>query len=199
MKKKIFGIFICMILVITILPVSATSNHTSFISSDNGSGTKWNFKSRIDISAPDENSYRCIMFCDNHEQTLQWKSLISELGFEKAWQKKFMELTLFLFLPGTIFLFGTMDFRNWYAELFIILRNKDVFLDFLNTYDDVNGSGTIIYLWLSEKTNRLVDFKVQPDDSWIEDSWVLDNSGAYIPNPEIWIETFFWYFDMPWV
>jgi hypothetical protein len=52
----------------------------------------------------------------------------------------------------------------------------------------------ISYLWLTGKTDRLADFKAQPDNTWVVDSWILDN-GAYIPNPEIRMDTFFWYFD----
>jgi hypothetical protein len=197
-KKEILGIVICILLVITVLPVSATSHQKFIQSNDNAIGTKWNYKSLKDIPSPDGNNYRCIMFCDDHEQTLKWISLINESGFKNAWQKKFIELTIFFTLPGTILLFGLADFRNWYAELFIKLRYKNEFSDFLTTYDIVNGSGMITYLWLSGMTNRPVDFKAQPDNSWVEDSWILDPNNAYIPNPEIWREEpFFWFFDLP--
>jgi len=59
-------------------------------------------------------------------------------------------------------------------------------------------AGTITYLWSSGITNRAVDFKTQPDHTWFENSWILDNTGAHIPNPEIWIEDFLWYFGYPW-
>ena len=151
----------------------------------------------IDIPAPDGNNYTCIMFCNNHEQTLEWISLIDESGFEKAWLENFIKLTTFFILPGTILFFGLCDFRNWYSELFIKLRYRDEFLDFLNDYDELNDSGMITYLWLAGITNRPIDFKSQPDNSWIEDSWILDDSGVFIPNPEIWGELFFWYFEIP--
>jgi len=198
MRKKLLGIFVCMLLIITMLPVSATRNQSSFTSDDKAIGVSWDYKSMIDITSPDGNDYRCIMFCDNHEQVLNWISLISESGFQKAWQKKFIELTIFFILPGTILLFGLDDFRNWYAELLIKLKHQDEFLIFLNTYDTVNGAGMITYLWLTGRTNRPVDFKAQPDNSWVEESWILDTSDTYIPNPEIWNKLLFWYFDEPW-
>lgn len=33
--------------------------------------------------------------------------------------------------------------------------------------------------------NKPIDFKSQPDNTWIENSWILDDNGKYIPNPEI--------------
>ena len=198
MKKGLFCVLVCMLMVITVLPVSATLPRQSHLFIDSDIGTKWNYKSKVDILSPDGNSYRCIMFCDDHEQTLEWISLINESGFEKAWQKKFIELTIFFCIPGTILFFGLEGFRNWYTELLVKTQYKDAFLDFLNTYDTVNGSGIITYIWLSEISNRPTDFKAQPDDTWLENSWILDNSGAYIPNPELWIENaFLWYFDFP--
>jgi len=197
MKKGIFCVLVCMLLIITVQPISATSNQKSYLSNDRTIGTKWNYKSLVDIPSPDGNSYRCIMFCDDHEQALQWISLINESGFEKAWQKKFMELTIFFILPGTILLFGLDDFRNWYAELVVKLQYKNEFLSLLDTYDTINGSGIITYLWLSGTTKRPVDFKAQPDNTWVENSWILDG-GVYIPNPEIWTDGFLWYFDFPW-
>ena len=199
MKKAIFCVLVCMLMIITVLPVSAFSTQKSNLLLDRGIGEKWNYKSLSEIPSPDGNSYRCIMFCDNHEQALQWISLINESGFEKAWQKKFIELTIFFIFPGARLFVGLEGFRNWYAELLIKTQNKNEFLNFLDTYDAENGSGMITYLWLSDVSNRPVDFKAQPDDTWLEDSWILDNSGAYIPNPELWIENaFFWYFDFPW-
>jgi hypothetical protein len=137
------------------------------------------------------------MFCENHEQTLEWISLINASGFEKAWQKKFIELTIFFLLPGTVLLYGLDDFRNWYAGLIIKSRHRAEFLSFLQGYDTVNGNGMISYLWLSGGLIRPVDFQVQPDYTWVDDSWVLDNSGAYIPNAEVWGTLYFWYFDFP--
>jgi hypothetical protein len=70
-------------------------------------------------------------------------------------------------------------------------------VDFLSTYDFVNGSGMITYLWLTGTTKRPVDFKAQPDNSWIGNSWVPDGTGMLAPNPEIWNKLYFWYFDLP--
>jgi len=198
MKKEIICVLVFMLMIITVLPVSATLPQKSNLLIDRGIGEKWSFKSLSEIPSPDGNSYRCIMFCENHEQTLQWISLINESGFEKAWQKKFLELTIFFILPGTISLFGLGGFRNWYAELVVQLQHKNEFLNFLNTYEAENGSGMIIYLWLSGITNRPVDFRAQPDNSWVENSWILEPSGVYMPNPDIWDKFFAWYFDFPW-
>jgi hypothetical protein len=197
MKKEICGIIMCVLLIITVFPVSARLDQKSFQCNENVIGEKWAYKSLVDVPSPDGDSYRCIMFCDNHEQTLNWISLINETGFQKAWQKKFLELTIFFMLPGTILFFGLGDFRNWYVEILLKLKYQDELLNFFDTYDTMNGSGMITYLWLTGKTNRPVDFKAQPDNSLIENSWILDNS-EYIPNPEIWYKAFFWYFDMPW-
>jgi hypothetical protein len=194
--KKILSVCICMLLIITILPVSAKSNQKTSLSNDTGIGTKWSYKSLKAISSPDGTSYRCIMFCENHEQTLDWISLINESGFQKAWQKKFLELTIFLLIPGTKIFFGLEAFRNWYVGLFIKQWHKDEYSNFLSTYDTENGSGMITYLWLSKTTDKPIDFKAQPDNTWVDNSWILDN-GAYIPNPEIWEDAFFWYFDFP--
>lgn len=186
-----------MLMITTVLPVSGTFARKYLISSDETIDKKEEYKSLINIASPDGNNYTCIMFCETHEQTLKWISLINESGFEKAWQKKFMELTIFLALPGTIILFGLGNFRNWYSELFIMLKYKNEFLDFLNTYDQLNGSGMITYLWLAEITNRPIDFKAQPDNSWVEDSWILNYDNYFIPNPVIWDDLGFWYFDFP--
>ena len=159
-------------------------------------GINGDFKSKIAINSPDGNGYRCIMFCYNHKLTLDWISEIEELGFEKAWRNKLMELTILLFLPGTLIYFALNDFRAWYFDLFLRLRYKNDFLDFLSNYDQINGNGMITYLWLKTTIKRPVDFKPQPDNSWIEESWILDES-KYIPNPEIWEEANFWYFDPP--
>jgi hypothetical protein len=200
-KKGIICMFICMLMIVTVFPLSATLTPKSHVLLDRSSiGTKWNYKSMVEIPSPNGNSYRCIMFCDDHQQTLQWISLINESGFEKAWQKKFIELTIFFCIPGTILFFGLADFRNWYSELLVKTQHKDAFLDFLDTYDIENGSGMITYIWLSGISNRPVDFKAQPDNTWIENSWILDNSDEFIPNPELWIENdFLWYFDFPWI
>jgi hypothetical protein len=195
MRKKVLGIFVCMLLIITVLPVSGTLNQKSLLSNEKAIGTKGDFKSKKKISSPDGNNYTCIMFCENHQQTLGWISLINTSGFEKAWRENFIKLTAFFLLPGTIILYGLDDFRVWYLELFIKLKYKNEFLNFLDTYDTVNGSGMITYLWLTGKTNRPIDFKAQPDNSWVEDSWVLDN-GVFIPNSEIWGPLLFWYFDL---
>jgi hypothetical protein len=197
MKNKLLGIFVCMLVIITVLPISALAAHRPLESKVEAIGVKESYKSVVDIPSPDNQSYPCIMFCENHEQVLKWISLINESGFEKAWQKKFLELTIFFILPGTKIIFGLLEFRIWYSELFYKLKHKNEFLNFLNTYDTVNGSGMITYLWLSGKINRPVDFKAQPDNSWIENSWVIDDGGEYIPNPEIWGKLYFWYFTIP--
>jgi len=207
MRRKMIGIFVFMLLISSVLSVSGTfekkaivksviKDKMSLISNNDAIGIFEEYKSSVDIPSPDNNSYTCIMFCNNHKQILDWISLVEELGFQKAWQKKFMSLTIFFIIPGTKFLFGLGDFRNWYSSLFVKLIYKDKFLDFLNNYDKLNGSGMITYLWFKGKTNRIVDFKAQPDNTWIDDSWILDGS-KYIPNPEIWAELFFWYFDFP--
>ena len=193
MKKVIFCVLVCMLLLLTVLPVSATRNQSPITLNATAIGISTDYKSMIDISSPDGNVHHCIMFCKNHEQVLDWISSINEFGFQKAWLKKFLELTIVFMLPGTVFLFGLSHFRNAYAELSIHLKYKDEFLNFLNSYDIENASGMITYLWLSGNINRPVDFKTQPDNTWIEDSWILDD-GAYIPNPEIWFEAFFWHF-----
>ena len=211
-KGLVVGIIVCMLLIGTVLPVSGALTQTeiaksetidkkSLISNNKNIGIKGGYKSMMDIPSPDGNNYTCIMLCNNHEQTLEWIYLIDELGFEKAGLRNFIKLITFFILPGTIFFFGLLDFRDRYAELFIKLTYRDEFLDFLNNYDEINGSGMITYLWLAGAgltwTNRFVDFKSQPDNSWIEDSWILDDVGVFIPNPEIWVEPFFWYFDFP--
>jgi hypothetical protein len=208
MKIKFISVFICFLLISSVLSISATlaqNNITktenidkiSFLSINEKIGIRGHYKSSKNIPSPDGDSYRCIMFCNNHKQTLEWISLIEESGFEKAWQKNLIRLTTLFIIPGTTLFFGLDDFRNWYLELFIKLKHKDEFLDFLNNYDESSDSGMITYLWLSGITNRPVDFKSQPDNSWIDNSWILDNSGIYIPNPKIWYEPFFWYIDFP--
>ncbi|UCD14201.1 MAG: hypothetical protein JSW60_01965 [Thermoplasmatales archaeon] len=207
MKKKIIGILFCMLLMSYALPVSGTSSQSiisnaetsyknSLISYYEDIGISGGYKSMIDISSPEGKNYTCIMFCNNHEQTLDWIYNIDEFGFEKAWFNNLIKLTIFYIMPGTVLWFGLHQFREWYSDLFIKLRYKDDFLDFLNNYDEINGTGMITYSWLSGFTNRPIDFKSQPDNSWIEDSWILDE-GGFIPNPEIWGELFFWYFEIP--
>jgi hypothetical protein len=137
------------------------------------------------------------MFCHNNNQTLDWVTLVGASGFTKAWQTKFARVTLLFLLPGSILLFGLNDFRNWYTELFLELRYKTEFETFLQTYDTVNGTGMITYLWLSGTAHRPTDFQAQPDNTWIPNSWILDNTGTYIPNPEIWGQLYFWHFDFP--
>lgn len=194
MKRKIIGLFFLMFLITSTLPVSATISREKIVSEN--IGINGGYKSKITINSPDGSDYRCIMFCTNHESTLDWISQIEEVGFEKVWAGKFIDLTTFLIFPGTVLYFGLNDFRERYLDLFLKLRCKDEFLEFLNNYDSINGKGMITYLWLKTAINRPVDFKSQPDDSWIEESWILDN-GNYIPNPEIWDEPFLWYFELP--
>jgi len=208
MKNKIIGIFICILFIGTVLPVSGkltridnpyfdTLDNKYLIPNDGDYGVKGGYKSRIDILSPDGNEYTCIMFCKNHEKTLEWISEIEELGFEKAWLNNFIELTTFFILPGTVFFFGLNDFREHYIDIFIILRHREEFTVFLNNYDELNGNGIITYLWLKATINRPFDFKSQPDNSWIEDSWILDDTSQYVPNPEIWGELGLWYFEIP--
>jgi hypothetical protein len=185
-----------MLVFVTVLPMSVISGQKSYLFNETPVGIKRNYKSLNNVLSPDGNSYRCIMFCDDQEQTLQWISLINETGFENAWQKKFIQLTIFLLLPGTVLLFGLDDFRNCYAELLVKLQHKNEYLNFLNTYDTTNGSGMITYLWLSGTTDKPIDFRAQPDNTWVENSWILDGD-TYIPNPEIWTDGFLWYFDFP--
>lgn len=206
--KKIVGLLICMLLIVTIIPVSGISeqkqmpiyeklDNESLLSSYEGFGVKGGYKSLKEIPSPDGNSYRCIMICNNHEQTLEWISLIDEFGFEKAWQKNLIKLTILLLLPGTLVYFALNDFRERYLDLFIKLVHKEEFLNLLNNYDELEGNGIITYLWLKGIIRKPIDFKSQPDDSWVEDSWILDEYESYIPNPEIWVELDFWYFDFP--
>jgi hypothetical protein len=194
MNRKIIGLVCCMLLISTILPISATVSKEKVVSEN--IGINGGYKSKLAINSPDGKQYRCIMFCYNHEYTINWISQIEELGFEKAWKSKIKELTLFLILPVTILYFGTNDFRERYLDLFLKLRYKDEFVNFLEDYDQENGNGMITYLWLKVTNKRPVDFKSQPDNSWIEESWILDD-GSYIPNPEIWDEPFLWYVDLP--
>lgn len=197
MKVKIVGILVCLLLILTVLPASGTRDEESIVDSTENIGVRGGYKSLIDISSPDGTKYICIMFCDNHQQTLEWKYLIDDLGFEKTWIRHLMKITIFFVIPGTILLFGLDDFREWCLELFIKLKYKEEFLDFISNYDESNESGMITYLWLTGEINRPVDFKSQPDNSWVNNSWILDDNGVYIPNPEIWDEPFFWYFDIP--
>jgi len=76
------------------------------------------------------------MYCNNHKQTLEWISLIDESGFEKAWVKQFIKLTILFILPGTIFFYGLDEFQQWYTELYIKLKHKDYFINFLDDYDN---------------------------------------------------------------
>ena len=200
MEKNLFGKtlilgIIVLLIGVAVNPSVATMQLEEKVEFEN-IGINGDYKSKIAINSPDGNDYRCIMFCYNHKLTLDWISEIEELGFEKAWRNKLMELTILLFLPGTLIYFALNDFRGWYFDLFLRLRYKNEFLDFISNYDQINGNGMITYLWLKTTIKRPVDFKPQPDNSWIEESWILDN-GEYIPNPEIWDEPYYWYFDLP--
>ena len=73
-----------------------------------------------------------------------------------------------------------------YLSLFIKHRHKTDFLNCLNNYDELNDTGIITYEWTSELIDKGYDFKSQPDNSWIENSWVLNENDVFIPNPEIW-------------
>jgi hypothetical protein len=196
-RRKILGILVCILLIGTLLPTTGILTKTvigkskileknSLISNDNDIGTRGIWRSLISIPSPDGNNYSCMMYCNDHTQTLEWISLVDQLGFEKAWQQQIKKLTILLILPGTIILFGLDDFLLWYSELFLLKRHKVEFLDFLNNYDELNGSGMITYTWKSGLTNKASDFKSQPDNSWIKNSWILDDNGDFIPNPEIW-------------
>ncbi|HVQ00167.1 MAG TPA: hypothetical protein VMT57_01505, partial [Candidatus Thermoplasmatota archaeon] len=111
---------------------------------------------------------------------------------------KFARVTIVLLLPGSILWFGLESFRNWYAELYLVQRHKTEFEQFLQTYDTVNGTGMITYLWLSGTAHRPVDFKAQPDSTWAPNSWILNNlTGGYKPNPAIWGTLYFWHFNFP--
>jgi len=193
-KTLVLGIIV--LLVGVAVPSSvATMQPDGEVGSEN-IGIYGDYKSIISIDSPDGNDYRCIMFCYNHEYTLDWISKIDELGFENAWKNKLMEITKFFVMPGSILLFGLNEFRAMYIDLFLKLRNKDDFLDFLSNYDQIDGKGMITYLWLKTTIKRPVDFKTQPDNSWVEESWILEDD-VYIPNPDIWDEFYFWYFDSP--
>jgi len=146
MKIKFISIFICFLLISSVLSISATlaqNNITktenidkiSFLSINEKIGIRGQCKSSKNIPSPDGDSYRCIMFCNNHDQTLDWISLIEESGFEKAWQKQFIKLTRFIIIPGTVFYYGLDSFRLWFKELFLKLNHRNEFLDFLNNYD----------------------------------------------------------------
>ena len=192
MNRKIIGILVCMILIgtfiqtrVTIIGKSKILEYNSLILNSDMIGIKGIYRSLMFIASPDGNNYSCSMYCNDHTQTLKWISLIDRLGFEKAWQKQFIKLMVLFILPGSIFLFGLDDFLLWYSGLFIKHRNKDEFLNCLNNYDELNGTGTISYSWSSGLANKQLDFKSQPDNSWIENSWIIDVIN-YIPNPEIW-------------
>jgi hypothetical protein len=192
MKKKIIGILVCMILIgtfsqtrVIVIGKSEISENKISILNNDKIGIKGIYRSLMFIASPDGNNYSCKMYCNDHTQTLKWISLIDQLGFEKVWQKQFIKLTIIFILPGSIFIFGLDDFLLWYSELFIKQRNKAELLNCLNNYDELNGTGTITYSWDSGLTNKQFDFKIQPDNSWIENSWILEGIN-YIPNPEIW-------------
>jgi hypothetical protein len=180
-----------------VIPVSATVTHHTVPLAEKTIGSKENYKSLAPIPSPDGKSYRVLMFCSDHEQTLEWISRINQSGFDKAWRSEFKKVTILFMLPLSVIFFGLNDFRNWYATLYFELRYKTEFRQFLQSYDTINGSGMITYLWLSGTTHRPVDFEAQPDNTWVNNSWILDNTGAYIPNPSIWKWLDFWHFDFP--
>jgi len=197
MNNKLVGILICTLLIGTLLPTtgiltktvigkSKTLENNSLLPNYNDIGIKGIYKSLISIPSPDGNSYSCIMYCNDHTQTLEWISLVNQLGFEKAWQKQFIKLIILFILPGAVFLFGLDDFLLWYSELSIKQKQKVEFLNYLDNYDQSSGTGMITYSWVSGFTKKASDFKSQPDNSWIENSWVLDDNDNFIPNPEIW-------------
>jgi hypothetical protein len=189
MKRKMLGFFICIILIGTVSHTVIAKQDEDFIPLNyENEGVFGGYRSIIEISSPDGNNYHCIMYCRNHKQTSEWARLINESGFQKAWIKQFSRLVIFSFIPGTKFYYGLNDFKHWYSELFIKLRQKDEFMNFINSYDKETGSGMITYKWLSGTINKPIDYKSQPDNTWVENSWILDDYGKYIPNPEIWDE-----------
>lgn len=188
MKRKIIGIFVCILLIGTVTQTVIAKPEKNILPLNDNAGIRGGYRSIIEITSPDGSSYSCIMYCNNHKQTLEWINLIDESGFEKAWAKQLLKLTLLFILPGTIFYFGLDEFKHWYSELYIKLQNKDDFINFLTDYDQEAGAGMITYKWLSGIINNPIDFKSQPDNTWIEDSWIIDDYGKYIPNPEIWHE-----------
>ncbi|KYK26610.1 hypothetical protein AYK20_03550 [Thermoplasmatales archaeon SG8-52-1] len=189
MKRKIIGFFIFLILIGTITHTVIAKTNKDLISLNNeNAGIIGGYRSIIDISSPDGNSFPCIMYCINHKKTIEWITQIDDYGFEKAWVKQFTKLNTFFIIPGTILFFGLDDFTHWYSDLFIKLRYKEEFLNFINYYDKDTGSGMITYKWISGIFNKPIDFKSQPDNTWLDNSWILDDYGKYIPNPEIWHE-----------
>ena len=199
MKKELIGIFVCMLLIGTTFSVSGTFSqklisepeklNREFIISDNENiGVSGLYGSLDDIPAPDGKKYPCLMYCNNNDQVSKWISQIDESGFDKTWQLNFIKLAILFITPGTIILFGLNDFLIWYMQLLIIKKHRDEYLDFMDNYDELNTSGMVTYIWSVSSTKTLIDFKIQPDDTWIEDSWILDNIDNYIPNPDIWIK-----------
>ena len=196
MNIKIIGFFIFMLLIGTILPTTGILTKTvigTSNSSENNNlmqndiiGIRGVYKSRFSILSPDGNNYSCIMYCNDHPQTLEWISLVNQQGFEKAWQKQFIRLIILFILPGSVILFGLDDFRLWYLSLFIKHRHNADFLNCLNNYDELNGTGIITYEWTSGLLDKGYNFQSQPDNTWIENSWVLNDDDVLIPNPEIW-------------
>lgn len=195
MKVKLIGIIVCMLLIGTMLPVNATflkemkskaeiTNKGSYILDLENNGVTGVYKSLIDIPAPDGNEYNCLMYCNNHEQVTKWISQIDQGGFDTTWLENIIKLIVFYFTPGSILVFGLDDFFVWFMDLFLLRKHQDKYLEFL---DDYNDTGMITYIWFTSVTKKLVDFKIQPDNTWIENSWILDN-GNYIPNPDIWYE-----------
>jgi len=188
MKRKMIGVIVCIFLIATATQTIIAKSDKNILSLNDDPGIRGGYRSIIEIPSPDGNSYSCIMYCNNHKQTLEWINLIDKSGFEKAWAKQFTRLTTFFIIPGTVLFFGLDNFLHWYSELYIKLQNKDDFINFLNDYDQETGTGMITYKWLSGIINKPVDFKSQPDSTWVDNSWILDDYDTYIPNPEIWHE-----------
>lgn len=197
MNPKVLGVILCMLLMTSVIPASATSiRHTAPVETKIV-GNYDNYKSIAPVPSPDGNSYRVLMFCSDQKQTLEWISRINQSGFDSAWRSEFKKVTFVLMFPFSIMWFGTSHFRDWYATLLLERQYKTQFQQFLQSYDTVNGTGMITYLWLSGSAHRPVDFEAQPDNTWVNNSWILKN-GVYVPNPAIWNYLDFWHFDAPW-
>jgi len=196
MKYKTLEALFCLLLLVTMIPISAGMTPLENPLLEKSKGVQGIYKSLIPIPSPNNSSYRVIMFCVNHKQTLDWITAINQSGFQKAWRQHFLKATFVLMLPFSILLFGLNDFRAWYIMLFIQGIHKTEFQDFLKTYDTVNGSGMITYLWNAGTTDSPVSFHVQPDNALVNNSWILKN-GVYIPNPEIWTMFFLWRINFP--
>jgi len=196
MKTKLIGLVACLLVLLTVAPAEAAVVNQSAVG-------KWpgvweSYKSISPVLSPDGSSYRAIMLCSNHKQTMVWVTSVNELGFAKAWQKEFMRLTVFFMMPGSVFMFGVMGFRAWYTNLLLIRAHSTEFQTCLQDYDTVNGQGIITYLWLSGGQTQPVDFKGQPDSTWVDNSWILNSHGtSYVPNPDVWASAGFWHLNPP--